>query len=145
MYKHILLATELTNESKAIEDRAAIIQKLTGAKFSIIHVNEFVPPMYPVGEVAAPYSYGETQEMLAKTAKEMLSKLQNRLAIPHAELTVKEGSISGEIVNFADERGVDLIITGSHGRHGIKMLLGSTANAILHHAKCDVLAVRIKD
>jgi len=145
MYKHILLATELTNESNAIEDRAATIQKLTGAKCSIIHVNELVPPLYPMGELAAPYSYGETQEMLTKTAKEMLSKLRNRLDIPDAVLTVKEGSISGKIVAYAEEQGVDLIITGSHGRHGIKMLLGSTANAILHHAKCDVLAVRIKN
>ncbi|WP_292363901.1 universal stress protein, partial [Methylophaga sp. UBA1464] len=39
----------------------------------------------------------------------------------------------------------DLIVVGSHGRKGIKMLLGSTANAILHHARCDVLAVRLLD
>ena len=39
----------------------------------------------------------------------------------------------------------DLIIVGSHGRHGVRLLLGSTANAILHGAKCDVLAVRIPD
>ncbi|MBA6354230.1 universal stress protein, partial [Colwellia sp. BRX9-1] len=37
---------------------------------------------------------------------------------------------------------VDLIITGSHGVHGLQLLLGSTCNAILHGAKCDVLAVR---
>jgi universal stress protein A len=40
---------------------------------------------------------------------------------------------------------MDLIIIGSHGRHGIRILLGSTANAILHSAKCDVLAVRVYD
>jgi universal stress protein A len=38
-----------------------------------------------------------------------------------------------------------LIVVGSHGRHGVRLLLGSTANGILHHAKCDVLAVRIKE
>lgn len=38
-----------------------------------------------------------------------------------------------------------MIIIGSHGCHGIKLLLGSTANAILHEANCDVLAVRIKE
>jgi len=50
-----------------------------------------------------------------------------------------------EIIKIAEENNVDLIIVGSHGRHGLALLLGSTANGVLHHAKCDVLAVRIKD
>lgn len=48
-------------------------------------------------------------------------------------------------MRIAEENNVDLIVVGSHGRKGIKMLLGSTANAVLHHAGCDVLAVRLKD
>jgi len=43
----------------------------------------------------------------------------------------------------ADEQGADLIIVGSHGRHGLALLLGSTANGVLHGAACDVLAVRV--
>ncbi|MGB1202845.1 MAG: universal stress protein [Alloalcanivorax venustensis] len=39
----------------------------------------------------------------------------------------------------------DLIVLGSHGKHGIRLLLGSTANAVLHRATCDVLAVRIPE
>ncbi|MEO1899758.1 MAG: universal stress protein, partial [Methylococcales bacterium] len=39
----------------------------------------------------------------------------------------------------------DLIVVGSHGRHGLALLLGSTANGVLHHAVCDVLAVRLSD
>ena len=35
------------------------------------------------------------------------------------------------------------IVVGSHGRHGLALLLGSTASGVLHGAKCDVLAVRI--
>ena len=38
----------------------------------------------------------------------------------------------------------DLIVVGSHGRHGLALLLGSTANDVLHGAPCDVLAVRLK-
>jgi universal stress protein A len=37
----------------------------------------------------------------------------------------------------------DLIVVGSHGRHGLALLMGSTANGVLHGAKRDVLAVRV--
>ena len=40
---------------------------------------------------------------------------------------------------------LDLIVIGSHGRHGLALLLGSTANSVLHHARCDVLAVRLQN
>ena len=46
--------------------------------------------------------------------------------------------------SWADpSNGADLIVVGSHGRHGLALLLGSTANGVLHGATCDVLAVRV--
>jgi universal stress protein A len=50
-----------------------------------------------------------------------------------------------EIVRLAEEEDIDLVIVGSHGRHGLALLLGSTANSVLHHTKCDVMAVRLPD
>jgi len=50
-----------------------------------------------------------------------------------------------EIHTLANEIGADLIVVGSHGRHGLALLLGSTANGVLHGAPCDVLAVRVGD
>ena len=44
---------------------------------------------------------------------------------------------------MAEELGTDLIVVGSHGRHGLALLMGSTANGVLHGANCDVLAVRV--
>jgi universal stress protein A len=46
---------------------------------------------------------------------------------------------------MARQQGVDLIVIGGHGRHGLALLLDSTANAVLHGAPGDVLAVRIRD
>ena len=54
------------------------------------------------------------------------------------------GSPKYEICNYARENHSDLLILGSHGRHGIKLLLGSTANGVLHDMPCDVLAVKLK-
>ena len=48
-----------------------------------------------------------------------------------------------EIHSKAEEIGADLIVVGSHGRYGLALLMGSTANGVLHGATCDVLAVRV--
>lgn len=45
---------------------------------------------------------------------------------------------------MAEDESTDLIIVGSHGRHGLALLLGSTASGVLHHSPCDVLAVRLR-
>jgi len=56
---------------------------------------------------------------------------------------LKAGDPSDEIQNFANEIHADLIVIVTHGRSGIKLLLGSTANAVLHGVKQDVLAVHM--
>ena len=56
-----------------------------------------------------------------------------------------QGTTVEKILQERDRLQADLIVLGSHGRHGLALLLGSTANGVLHHAKCDVLAVRLKD
>jgi universal stress protein A len=47
--------------------------------------------------------------------------------------------------NLAKQTDIDLIVVGSHGRHGLALIFGSTSNSVLHGASCDVLAVRIAD
>jgi universal stress protein A len=87
----------------------------------------------------------DMREALLESAKKQLTKLAAARSIPSNQQWVECGSPGHDLVRIADENQVDLIVVGSHGRHGIKMLLGSTANAVLHHAHCDVLAVRLKD
>jgi universal stress protein A len=53
------------------------------------------------------------------------------------------GRPESEIQRTAQSVGADVIVVGSHGRHGLALLLGSTANGVLHGASCDVLAVRV--
>ncbi len=143
MYQNILLTTELTDNSQYIEEKAMAIQKLTNAKLSIIHVIEPMP--YTSDELLSIYNYQEITEALEENAKKMLQPVQKRLNIANENSIIMTGSVSYEILNYAEENNIDLIISGSHGRHGLQLLLGSTANAILHGAKCDVLAVRFKE
>ena len=52
------------------------------------------------------------------------------------------GSAKVELTRLARDKGVDLIVIGSSGVGGLKRILGSTTNAVLHDAPCDVLSVQ---
>ena len=68
---------------------------------------------------------------------------QLELSTDHAHVLI--GQPAQEMHHFAKENDVDLTVVGSHGRHGLALVFGSTANGVLHGAVCDVLAVRIKE
>ena len=147
MYKHILFATELNETKSYIENKVDQLHKLTQAKLSVIHVVEPIPSAYyggvygVISGLDSVDSIGTTK-LLEERAKEVLQPLAKRLNITEQDLHIPIGHTSGEILAFAEQENVDLIITGSHGVHGLQLLLGSTANAVLHGANCDVLAVR---
>lgn len=150
MYKHILFATELNETKSYIENKVEELQKLTQAKLSVIHVVEPIPNTYYGGVYGVIPGLDSidsigTTKLLAVRAKEVLQPLVKRLNITEQDLHIPVGHTSDEILTFAEKENVDLIITGSHGVHGLQLLLGSTANAILHGAKCDVLAVRFEE
>ena len=85
------------------------------------------------------------QDELLNNAKAQIKKVANALAIPEQRQWIEFGNPRYDVVRLAEQHQADLIVVGSHGRHGIQLLLGSTANAVLHHAKCDVLAVRLSE
>ena len=84
-------------------------------------------------------------DLLLQQARTRLEQLRLRFALQEKLIHLEIGVPKREILRVAQEQDVDLILLGSHGRHGIELILGSTANAVLHHADCDVLAVRLKN
>jgi nucleotide-binding universal stress UspA family protein len=61
----------------------------------------------------------------------------------NARAEVRAGNAAHEVVAFAERWDADLIITGSHGRTGVRrLILGSVARNVLHHATCSVLIVK---
>ena len=75
----------------------------------------------------------------------MMADAAEKLNVPADQQIVKVGPAKQIILDEAKKHDTDLVIVGSHGRHGVRLLLGSTANAVLHGAECDVLAVRVQD
>jgi len=144
IYQHILIAADFSQHNQQVLQRAQQLAQLHDAKLSICHIIED----YPITDFAYEPMIGVDLDMrdnMLKSAKKQITKLAQDLAISEQNQWVEFGSTRLDIVKIADENQVDLIVIGSHGRHGVQLLLGSTANAVLHHAHCDVLAVRLHD
>lgn len=140
MYNKILLAVDLTDESIKVANKAAALCQATGAELIILHVIESLNYAYG-GDV--PIDITDIQTQLQETAKERIAILETQLDTPFKESCITQGGIESEIHRIAEEKKADLIIVGSHCRHGLALLLGSTANGVLHGAPCDVLAVKV--
>ena len=139
-YKKLVLAVDLTEESNAVADRATALAASFGAELHLVHVIEPLSLAYG-GDV--PMDLSSVQEQIQEQAKSHLREFANRLSIPSERQHLIFGRPESEIHRVAEEQGADLIVVGSHGRHGLALLLGSTANGVLHGANCDVLAVRV--
>lgn len=139
-YKRILVGLDLSEESAQVLQKAADIGKAFDAELALAHVIEPLTFAYG-GDI--PMDLSEVQEQLQTQAKEQLRKAAEPLNIPAERQNVILGQPATEIHRLADEMEADLIVIGSHGRHGLALLLGSTANGVLHGAACDVLAVRV--
>lgn len=140
-YTHILLAADFTQESDMVVQRAKALAGTFNAKLSIVHVLEPISIAYG-GEF--PVDLGDLHKELEKQAQTQLTALGDKLGVPKESRYLEVGITEKEILRIAKANAVDLIVMGSHGRHGLALLLGSTANAVLHHAEIDVLAVRVK-
>ena len=78
-----------------------------------------------------------------KSASRQKRNSKHRHNIPVSHTHVVVGAAADEIHAAAEKLGSDLIVIGTHGRSGMRLLLGSTANAVLHGVKTDVLAVKV--
>lgn len=138
-YRHVLVAVDLTKDSHKVLERGVQIAQRNEAKLSILHTLEPLGFAYG-GDI--PMDLTSIQDQLDEHAKERLAEI----ADPHVDREnqhVLVGMPDSEIHRFSEEEDVDLIVVGSHGRHGFALLLGSTSTGVLHGARCDVLAVRV--
>ena len=139
-YRRILLAIDLTEESRQVAASAIAIANAFDAELHVVHVIEPLSLAYG-GDI--PMDLSSVQEQIHEQAKSHLAEFANELGVPADRQYLIFGRPESEIHRVAENNAMDLIIVGSHGRHGLALLLGSTANGVLHGASCDVLAVRV--
>ena len=143
-YKHILLAADFTDHGNEVANKAKELAENNQAQLSAVHVVDNLPITDAAYGPIIPFD-GDLTEELMGAARKRLAKMADEMNVPENRQWLEIGSPKLEIVRIAEENEVDLIVVGSHGRHGFALLLGSTANGVLHHATCDVLAVRLQD
>lgn len=141
-YRHLLAAVDLGEEETRIVGHGARLADLLGAHLTLLHVIDHFP-VDRSNAVIAP----EDQDPLTFEREQTLCRLRDLaeaagIGTCRQELVVSTSTASREIPAFAAANGVDLILVGSHGRHGLGRLLGSTADGIVHRAACDLLVVR---
>ena len=162
MYKNILVAVDLEGGSEQVLAKAA---ELAGggcncncdgdcscqchhkSNVFLLNVGHFPVPTYAGVYGGGAYGGPEFYVDFNDIRENLLPNLES-MAIEHklnnVSALVEFGRPTDLIVEVAERENIDLIILGSHGKHGVALLLGSTADGVLHHAQCDVLAVRIK-
>ena len=141
-YKHLLIGLDLSPESQQVVDRVKQLFTDHDLKISICHILEPLAFTYG-GDI--PVDLSDVQVQLEEQARERLANLAEQLKVPLANQHIVLGQPANEMRRMAKDENVDLIIVGSHGRHGLALIFGSTSNSVLHGAPCDVLAVRITE
>ena len=144
-YRNILVAVDTTDEAEEVVKAA---RELADEKDSTISVVTVIRPMadfyvnlFSILEDGAGIGI---DSQAVEHATEWLSDLTKRYGIDDSAVNVIVGTPAVEIRQLAEKINADLIVLGTHGRHGLGLMLGSTANAVLHGAPCNVLTVKVR-
>lgn len=142
LYRHILAPIDIKVPERGALERAVRLAGQYGARLTLLHVIEHFPEDLPV-EVIPPENVDPERALLDR-ARRRLEQLRDESGYPDAQLHVmtSTGAARAEVVDYARDHGVGLIVVGAHreGRH--LPGLGSTSAALVGHAPCDVLVVK---
>ncbi len=145
-YSKIVVAIDLSSESAIIMERALDVAE-PGSEIHLLYVQEPMDSVYmgvvPYGPVFV--GMDEVEENLKAELEQKLNSIGDEFNIAADSRHFLNGTPAREIHNFADENDMELIVLGTHGQKGVQLLLGATANSVLHGSNSDVLAVRIFD
>jgi nucleotide-binding universal stress UspA family protein len=125
---------------KAVRYGAELAAKF-GAELHLLHAVETIPVMY--GEGGAYLPPDSLEEVIVATEKHLDELKIDSADVQPVMRKVVQGHPFVEIVRYAKDNAIDLIVIGTHGRGAIAhLLLGSVAERVVRKAPCPVLVVR---
>ena len=141
MYNKVVVAVDLSEETKTVIERALELVASQADKLILVHAVEPIPPVW--GMETYTLDPVDLQQKIIDSATNTLEELGASHGIDKANVHTVLGSPAVEIRSMATSQNADAIVIGSHGHSGWKLMLGSTANKLLHGATCDVLTVHV--
>lgn len=140
--KRILVPVDFSDGAELALKYAASFARQYTTEVHLLHVFEedFMPPVSMEMPMALPVGGAIPQQDVHEQLRVFLGDAYKDLAIV---TTVRGGNVAGNIIEYASENKVDLIIMGAHGRSGLlNTLLGDTSYAVTRQADCPVLTVK---
>jgi nucleotide-binding universal stress UspA family protein len=139
LFKKILITTDASENNIPTIERGLSIARTCGSKVYatyVMDVNSF-------NSVSADIVAGNIYQMLRDEADAAVKRIKSMAGETDVETVILEGNPAIEIVKFAASHGVDLIVIGTRGKHGLeRLLLGSVADSVIRTAGCNVLVVK---
>ena len=140
----ILVPTDFSKFSHNALNYAAAFAEKFGAEIYLLHVVQDLALFIPEAVSVAPPATPPIEQMTAAVLEGLQRVVrENNLGRFNVHCEVREGTPFYEIIQFAKETAIDLIIMGTHGRSGlVHVLLGSVTEKVVRKAPCPVLTVR---
>jgi len=142
----ILVPTDFSQHSRKAVTYAKAFAEKFGAEIILLHVFQDLAVFQPEAVAVAP-TVQPVEEFLTAARNSLARMIQeNDLGKFKVQAEVREGAPADEIVRFAAEKNVDLIMVGTHGRGWLAhVLLGSVTDKVVRKAPCPVLVVRLAE
>ena len=136
--KRILVPTDFSETSEAALSYGVALAHAFKAQLYLLHVAEHRgegEPEHPIGLVDEATPTPAQEQLVALLTERQIQELR-------PERALRIGKPYSEIVRYAQEHEIDLIVMGTHGREGVaRVLIGSVAEKVVRRAPCPVLTV----
>ncbi len=140
MFEKILIATDGSEHSERAARAGVELAKLAGGSVTALYIVD-TSKMSHLPDDMLLFSIRDILNREGKEAVSYVEKLAKEAGVAF-EKTVKEGNPGEEIIDFAKDAGMSVIVMGSVGRTGLdKFLLGSVAEKVVRNSKVPVLTV----
>ncbi|HPR66976.1 MAG TPA: universal stress protein [Methanothrix sp.] len=140
MFERIMIATDGSKHSERAAEAGIELARLSGGSITVVYVAD----TGRLSHLPEDMALASIRDLLIKEGEEAtdyVEEMANKAGVTSTKKVI-EGNPGAELVRFADEAGVDVVVIGSCGRSGLeKFLLGSVAEKVVRTSKVPVLTV----
>lgn len=139
LFEKILIATDGSEKNRAAVEEALRIGRLCGSTVYAVYVMD----LGAFESASADVVIRDTWTVVQQEAETALAYVRTLAEGVNLETVVLDGKPAAQIVKFAEENKIDLIVIGTRGKRGLeRLLLGSVAEQVIRMAPCKVLVVK---